>query len=313
MADTAFTDGVTLSAADWFNDLNRLHYTLLQDPNAAYYLCDGRLTLTTGVPVTTGDVTGAGTIFYAPFRGSKIALYDGSTNWKAYNFTQLSLALTLASGKPYDIFCFDNSGTPTLESLVWTDDTNRATALTTQNGVLVKSGATTRRYLGTIYASGSNTTEDSLLKRYVWNYYNRVERTMQALEGTDSWAYTVATYQQANASTANQFDYVQGFSEEPVTADVMAAAANSNVGVAIAVGIGVDSTTVNSAQRLSGFTTNAVNQRVVPTASYRGYPGVGKHKIVWIEKSAASGTTTWSGDAGDSTFVQSGITGKING
>lgn len=32
MADTTFVDGVTVTAADWFNDLNRLHYTLLGDP-----------------------------------------------------------------------------------------------------------------------------------------------------------------------------------------------------------------------------------------------------------------------------------------
>ena len=32
MADTTFTDGVTLTAADWFNDVNRLHYTIFGDP-----------------------------------------------------------------------------------------------------------------------------------------------------------------------------------------------------------------------------------------------------------------------------------------
>lgn len=32
MADTTFTNGVTLTDADWFNDLNRLHYTIFADP-----------------------------------------------------------------------------------------------------------------------------------------------------------------------------------------------------------------------------------------------------------------------------------------
>lgn len=32
MADTTFVNGTTLSDADWFNDLNRLHYTILSDP-----------------------------------------------------------------------------------------------------------------------------------------------------------------------------------------------------------------------------------------------------------------------------------------
>jgi len=32
MADTTFTNGVTVTDADWFNDLNRLHYTIFSDP-----------------------------------------------------------------------------------------------------------------------------------------------------------------------------------------------------------------------------------------------------------------------------------------
>lgn len=32
MSDTTFTNGVTLTDADWFNDVNRLHYTIFGDP-----------------------------------------------------------------------------------------------------------------------------------------------------------------------------------------------------------------------------------------------------------------------------------------
>lgn len=32
MADTTFTNGVTLTDEDWFNDVNRLHYTIFGDP-----------------------------------------------------------------------------------------------------------------------------------------------------------------------------------------------------------------------------------------------------------------------------------------
>lgn len=32
MSSTVFVNGVTLSDDDWFNDLNRLHYTILSDP-----------------------------------------------------------------------------------------------------------------------------------------------------------------------------------------------------------------------------------------------------------------------------------------
>lgn len=32
MSDTSFTNGVTLTDSDWFNDVNRLHYTIFGDP-----------------------------------------------------------------------------------------------------------------------------------------------------------------------------------------------------------------------------------------------------------------------------------------
>ena len=32
MSDTVFVNGVTLSDADWFNDVDRLHYTIFGDP-----------------------------------------------------------------------------------------------------------------------------------------------------------------------------------------------------------------------------------------------------------------------------------------
>ncbi|MBI3273339.1 MAG: hypothetical protein HYZ53_30400, partial [Planctomycetes bacterium] len=142
-------------------------------------VCEGRLTLTSGTPVTTADVTAAGTLFFTPYKGNRVALHDGSA-WSVSTFTERSLSLTLTSGKNYDVFLFDNAGTLTLElSAAWTNDTTRADALAVQDGVYVKSGATTRRYLGTLRASAANQTEDSKTKRFVWNYYNRTHRALE--------------------------------------------------------------------------------------------------------------------------------------
>jgi hypothetical protein len=38
----------------------------------------GRLTLTSGVPVTTADVAGVGTIYYTPSTGRLVPLWDGA-------------------------------------------------------------------------------------------------------------------------------------------------------------------------------------------------------------------------------------------
>jgi hypothetical protein len=278
-------------------------------------LCEGRLTLTTGVPVTTGDVTAAETVYFTPFRGNRIALYTG-TMWKLYTFSEISGDVPDAT-QMNDVFVYDNAGTLTLDIVAWTNDTTRATALATQDGVLVKTGALPRRYVGSFYSTtaGNGQTEDSLAKRYVWNYYNRQERPMRVLEGTDSWAYTTATIRQANGSAANQLDMVIGVLEDQVEANLSVAVSNTSSGVNAFVGIGLDSTTAFA----SGFITPYAQTLVAAAlqqlhGSWRGFPGIGKHVLTWLEYSGAGvGTTTWYGDTGAPTLNQSGISGSIRG
>jgi len=149
-------------------------------------VCQGRLTVESGVAVSTSDQTGKSNLYFTPYRGNKVALYDGS-RWKLYAFSEVSLSLTsLTSGKNYDVFLYDNSGTLTLElSAAWTNNTTRADALSTQDGVTVKSGAATRRWLGTIRTTGATTTEDSATKRFVANAYNWQPRPVRKRIGTD--------------------------------------------------------------------------------------------------------------------------------
>jgi len=266
-----------------------------------------RLTLTTGLPVTVSDVTGASTIYCTPYNGNRIALYDG-TNWNVRTTAEFSLALSgLNVGRPYDVFCYDNAGTPTLEFTSWTNDTTRATALAYQDGVLVKSGTVTRRYLGTFYTTAATTTEDSAVKRFLWNYYHRVVRYMERYESTATWTYTTDTYRQANAATANQLDYVCGVAEDGVEAIVQSNATNTSPAVNIFTAVGVDSTSATSglAPRTEIINNGAI---YCVQAAYMGIPGVGRHFLVWLERSEATGTTTWTGT---NSPLKSGIIGKV--
>jgi hypothetical protein len=269
--------------------------------------------LTSGTPVTTSDVTGAGTLYFTPYIHNRVALYNGS-KWVTYSFTERSLALTLTSGKNYDVFLYDNSGTLTLElSAAWTNDTTRADALTTQDGVYVKSGSTGRLYLGTIRASGTNTTEDSYGgahqsggKRYVWNNYNRVRRSLGVIDTTDTWTYTTATWRQVQAASGNKVEYVCGIAGDLVNA-VSQSTCNPTGAGNFCVGVGVDSTSVNSAKTLTGGMSN---NRTTPLGIYMGYPSIGYHALNWLEISTASGTTTWFGDNGV-TYHQSGMQAEV--
>ena len=271
--------------------------------------CNGRLTLTSGLPVTTSDVTAATTIYFTPSGGRQITLYDGSSAWENISFTQLSIAVPGTTNTLYDVFVYNNAGVATLELTAWTNDTTRATALVLQDGVYVKSGATTRRYVGSFRTTGvAGQTEDSLAKRYVWNYYNRVQRFMKAGDATATWNYSVATYRQANGSTANQLDCVVGVVEDSVYVSVSAHVGTAGTSATCLSGIGVNSTTVNSALIRETSTISAGTSIHLP-CSYYGY-NLGRTYYPWLEIGQGSGTQTWTGTG---TFIIAGITGYLFG
>lgn len=259
-------------------------------------ICQGRLTLESGVAVSTSDQTGKTNVYFTPYNGNKVAVYDG-TRWKLYTFSELTLALgTLTSGLPYDVFLYDNSGTLTLESLAWTNGTTRATALTTQDGVYVKSGATTRLYLGTFYTTATTTTEDSATKRYVWNNFNRVARQLARTESTVSWTYSTAAYRQFNNSSSNQVECVVGLAESEIRLQFgVYGVVNTSAGVWSGVGIGRDSTTANIGSRPEGslFSAN-IYQNLI--ANYCEIVPLGRHYYAMLENAAGAGTTTWYGN-----------------
>jgi len=273
-------------------------------------LSEARLTLTTALPVTVGDVTAATNIYLTPFKGNRISLYSGSA-WSTLTFTEITAAVPATTDTNYDVFVYDSSGV-TVELVAWSSDTARATALTTQDGIYVKSGDTTRRYVGTFRTTGvSGQTEDSKTKRFVWNYYNRVNRVTEVLESTDSWTYSTATVRQANASTANQFEYVTGLSEDLVSALIQVMIVPSLSNNYSVVGVGVDSTTVFSG--IYGRNSQGNGGSALSTGLYKDTALLGYHYVAWLEYVETGTTTTFYGDNGGPTLVKSGMTGEIMG
>lgn len=171
----------------------------------------GRLTTESGVPVSTSDRTAQSTLYYTPYVHNIINLWDGS-EWKPISFTEHTVtgaALTgLTSGKPYDVFAYLSSGALATELLVWTDDTTRATAVTLQDGRYCKSGDKTRLLLGTIYTTGTTTTEDSLQKRYVGNVYNQCARRVYKADTTAHSYGTGANRAWNNDATLTAINFV---------------------------------------------------------------------------------------------------------
>lgn len=299
----------------------------------------GRLSLTSGTPVTTSDVSGATTIYYVPYKHNKVPLYDGS-EWSVNTIsTELSQATSDVTKSPvatvaggiYDLFIWDDSGTLRLSrGPAWTSSSARGTgAGTTElqrvdgrllNKVPISNGPSAQRglYVGTIYVDtgASNQVNDTAAKRHVWNNYNRVLRSMAKLETTDTWTYNSTSYRQANGASSNQLDLVVGVSEDAVNVRlnahcfVVPGDSSSIVGGVAGIGLDSVSATVAAGRTYLNSSTSGQAGCDIPVA-YSGLPGIGRHYFSWMEKCLSAFTHRWLGDNGaDLTY---GLTGSLMG
>lgn len=278
----------------------------------------GRLTLESGVPVSTSDQTSKTTVYYTPCAHNVIVLWDG-TDWVPYTFSETSLALgTLTSGKNYDVFGYVSGGALTLESLVWTSDTARATAVTLQDGRYCKSGDKTRLLLGTFRTTSTTTTEDSGGgttsqtggKRFLSNVYNRVRRQLGVIDTTDSWSYTTNTTRQANNAAGNKVEFLNALAGFDVSARITATVAtNTNSARWAKIGIGVDSTSTYSGLSSYAYSAATLSLSVNLSATYNAPLSEGYHYLAWLEK-GADGTCVFWGDSGSSE-QQSGMVAEV--
>lgn len=278
--------------------------------NFSESLCEGRLTLTSGTAVTTSDVTAATTVYFTPYQGNQIFLYSG-TAWQMVTFSEVSVAVPATMTTPFDIFGYNNSGSLALETANWTDDSTRATALTLQNGIYVKTGAATRRYLGTARTTGvSGETEDSLSSRLLWNYCNRVKRSIEVKEATGSWTYTTNTWRSANNSNSNRIQWVVGLAGSLVNLKLHGSGRADTLDD-MAISIGSDSTSARNANVLGMYGSYGNDNDMYMMASLDTYPTAGFHYYQWLEISTkgGGGTVTFYG----TTHGISGIGGTVDG
>lgn len=358
-------------------------------PNMAL-IAGGRLTLSSGIPVTTSDVTAATTLYYAPYLSNVISLYDG-VRWNNHTFTQLSLALSLDRHRLYDIYVYNNSGTLTLETQAWsapttatitnvtnvstptittsanhglsigqlitihgvvgatgvnnnsTDRTwriNTVPTLTTftivkndnstvsapgaytsggtvtyadstatrltdpvlQDGVYLKTGSLTRRYLGTIRGTyAANECEDSLIRRFVWNYNNRLQRALYITDDTDSWSYGTAAWRATNNSMNNRVQVIVGISEDLVRFDHV----RRSLGASF-LGVSVNGFADNDARARPTSGSN-----VTYASNYLDYLSAGYSYLQLTERTTGT-ATTFFGDGGAAANELGAGIGAIN-
>lgn len=286
---------------------------------SAPFYAGGRLTLVTANPEGT-DVSNTN-VFYTPYVSNLISLHRGSsggtTGWSTVTFTQKTLAVPNVANQMYDVFGYYDTGELVLEALAWTNDTTRATALAYQDGILVKTGDPTRRYLGSFRTTAvAGQTTDTSAQRFLWNMYNRVPRNLYATDTTASWTYNTATWRAANANTTageGRTEFITGVAGgTQYAASYHATYGNSGAASVSLCGIALNSTTVP--QAAASCSNGQTTIRMTGVATIQGFPTVGYKFIQNMEiRDTNSATNTWYGVQPTTSDVGSWQEGTISG
>lgn len=294
----------------------------------------GRLTLTSGTPITITDVTGATTVYYTPAVGRYVPLWNGSsfamtdTGGELSNDTTASSTgkagpAAVASDKVYYMMVWSDSGTIRLtRSPAWASDTNPGTGAGTAEIQTVQ-GFYTNKYditngplagygtiVGAVRSNGSSQIVDSVLFRWVSNIYNQSPRKVRVVETTDTWASSAGAWRYVNNSSANRADMLFALDGQAVSLAATLSATTSATTPYIICGIGIDWTSGDPTDTLTMAPSLTATSAAVPAPCfYVGYPGRGRHYFAWLEF-ASSAAITFIGDGG-STSLQNGLTGVI--
>lgn len=275
---------------------------------------DFRLTLESGVPVSSTDQLAKTTLYCTPTTGTRLDLYDAAGVPTTLASAQFSIALPAAASQLYSVFAYNTAGVPTLELTAWTNDTTPGPAaygLSATTGTRTKTGDLTRRFLGLVRTTTvAGQSEDSNAKRFLWNDANRVPKMLERRETTASWIYTVAAFRIARASAVNQVEYVIGAQDVLLDLGLSVGAGNASSAVMV-IAIGHDSVTVPH--------PSCVGAEMYPTGSpiatgrstLKLYPAIGYHYAAWLEYAAATGTATWYST--NTLTAAAGLTGRIEG
>lgn len=281
-ADLLATVDVSDTTQSAAGSTKRVSITSVFEAMGGAAIAQGVLTPVSGDP--TGNSSSASTLYYTPYTGNRIALWDG-TNYSPVSFSETSLSLSgLTTGTLYDVFGYISGGALTLETLAWSSATARATSLA--GFPQYKTGDQTRRYLGTIRATGTTTTASDRQKRFIWNNNNRVLKEMFSNETGTSHAYTTASWREWNNSTAYRLEYIQGLVEESVTVQLVGKFSGS---AESRLGLGFNTVATSSVPE-GVFVSTALAGASISTTLRRGVDAVlGYNYIAPMQFGSASG------------------------
>lgn len=293
----------------------------------------GYLTLTTATPVITADVIAGTSVYYTPYIGNLIPIYDG-TQFNTKLFAELTLTLNAnhTASNLYDVFVFNNAGVVTIGTgPAWNTATIGAGArgtgagtteltrskgglYTNANAMTARNGATTYAvavnqgtYVGSLYMDGTNgqitchRAFGQLRKWGVWNAYNRVPIILSAGDATSNWTYNTATWRASRNDANNAINVFTGLAEEQfdIVFHQQGNTSDSNSTSETSIGIGWNSTTATSGKtgdhRSNLGVVGAFNQTCDMVAAFAQVPALGVNQAFAVENGRGSNSANFSG------------------
>jgi hypothetical protein len=270
----------------------------------------GRLTLQNTIPVMISTVTSSANLFYIPYVGNLIPIYNG-TKFIMTPFSALTALLSdttknpaaIGNNKVNDWFVWNDGGVIRLgHATDWTNTTTRSagTALAMVNGILTNNLAITNgpaanrgTYVGTTISNGTATIDwiygatgspPTAAFFGLWNCYNRVKVSNQFGDNSGSWSYGGTSPEFVNVTGKVVANYVSGLAEDTFTAMYTSCSQPASGGVAV-IGIGYDTVAfVGLAAYGSGVAGGfSTNTGIFSSTS------VGLHNMAALEASNSAG------------------------
>lgn len=293
----------------------------------------GRLTLVSGNPVMS-NITNPGVassiIYYTPYKGPFVPVWNGTSWSSADTGGELSQALSDATKSPstavgdtlYDMFVWaDGSTMRCTRGDAWASHIARASPLAVNDGIVtngtnITNGplAGTGVYVGTIITNvgpllsafhppknGPDADGVSFGKIDIWNFYNRINfaGTVQ-INTASAWTWANTSWRMAGGFSSYIFYYICGIDEDFMCAHyddfiTVIGSAGADIGY---VGIGVDTTAAPSGVNTgAGTSMTGGNAYATGIGTYAGNPGIGFHYLAAIESTeTASGNVIFAGD-----------------
>lgn len=244
LATTAFVQAALLGADDGGGvDDGTIPPVIAKAIGAS--LPEGRLTLQSHEPVMSSSVSGATTIFYTPYIGAKIPLYDG-TKFLATRFDEMSALVSdavhspsngITAGKVYDWFVWLDTPPAPAPAVMrlchgpeWADVSTRSagTGIVRIEGIWINSAAITNgpaaqrgTYVGTTYCQVTNKltwvhgATGARARYHIWNAFNRVSVGSTVIDSSESWTANAGSiWEMLNANPNNRAEAVCGLQEE---------------------------------------------------------------------------------------------------